>query len=79
MSRTAEDWHAYRKLALEARALMQDAAGLISLLQEDHRFDEQHAQAAYAEDKLDRAIENLNTVIGSVTGGWWDEEGTIDG
>lgn len=79
MSRTAEDWHAYRKLALEARALMQDAAGLLSLMQEDLRFDDQHAEAAYAEDKLFRAITNLNTVIGSVTGGWWDEENTTDG
>ena len=76
MSRTAKDFHEYRNIAVEARFLMQGAAGLLSLLQEDPRFDEQHEQAAYAEDWLHRSIENLNGVIGSVTGGWWDKEKT---
>ena len=74
MSRTAEDFNKYRNIAVEARCLMQDALGLTMLLMEDIRFGEQHEQVSYAEHKLQRSIENLNTVIGSVTGGWWDEE-----
>lgn len=74
MSRTAQDWINYRKQAIEAREILRDASRVMSDLLGDLRFDEQHHAIANAEAKTYVAVESMNTAIGSLTGGWWDEE-----
>lgn len=74
MSRTAEDWRRYSRSAIDVRERLLEAVEQSEGLMSDTRFTEQAETMRYAIDEIEGAIANLNTVIGSVTGGWWDED-----
>lgn len=75
MSTTREEWIARRQAALDARAKIREALDLTCTLRDDAGLsigDHRDRALAYTEDRLTRAEESIDTVIGSLTGGWWD-------
>lgn len=73
MSRSAEEWKRARDMLLEARKHVLQAQVKIDAVLEG-RIDEVHREAGVVEDLLDNVTDQINTLVGRCTGGWWDDD-----
>ena len=67
MSRSDEDWHRNRDVAVECRSLVRSAAQILESQYESYYMEGEDEALEAVVDSLNKAITHLNTLIGMNT------------